>query len=89
MIRYILIAAVWCLFAQGVNGQAVIGPKFNTPCTGTTFGLVPVNGVNGDVVPPDTKYSWAAPTMPGGLTGGVAATLQSSINGTLVNSTNN
>ncbi|MCX6263131.1 MAG: gliding motility-associated C-terminal domain-containing protein [Bacteroidetes bacterium] len=88
MIRYILIAAVWCLFAQGVNGQAVIGPKFNTPCTGTTFGLVPVNGVNGDVVPANTKYSWAAPTMPAGLTGGVAATLQLSINGTLVNSTN-
>ena len=89
MIRYILIAAVCCLFAQGVNGQAVIGPKFNTPCTGTTFGLVPVNGVNGDVVPANTKYSWAAPSLPAGLTGGVSATLQSSINGTLVNSTNN
>ena len=89
MIRYILIAAVWCLFAQGVNGQNVIGPKFNTPCTGTTFGMVPVNGVNGDVVLPNTKYSWAAPTMPAGLTGGVAASLQSSINGTLVNSTSN
>ena len=87
MIRYILIAAVWCLFAQQVNGQATISPKFSTPCTGDAFGLVPVNG-NGDVVPANTKYSWAAPTMPPGLTGGVAATLQSSINGILVNSTN-
>ena len=88
MIRYILIAAVWCLFAQEVNGQAVIGPKFNTPCTGTTFFVIPTNG-NGDVVPANTRYSWAAPTMPAGLTGGVAASLQLSINGTLVNSTNN
>jgi len=88
MIRYILIAAVCCLFAQGVNGQAVIGPKFNTPCTGTTFFVIPTNG-NGDVVPANTKYSWAAPSLPAGLTGGVSATLQSSINGTLVNSTNN
>jgi len=88
MIRYILIAAVWCLFAQQVNGQqAAIGPKFSTPCTGTTFFVIPTNG-NGDVVPVNTKYSWSAPSMPAGLTGGVSATLQSSINGTLVNSTN-
>ena len=88
MIRYLLIAAVWCLFAQVVNGQAVIGPKFSTPCTGDAFSVVPVNGSNGDVVPPNTRYSWATPSLPAGLTGGVAATLQSSINGILVNSTN-
>lgn len=90
MIRYLLIAAVWCLFTQQVNGQqASISPKFNTPCTGSAFSVVPVNGVNGDVVPANTKYSWSAPVLPAGLTGAVSGTAQNSISGILVNSTNN
>ena len=90
MIRYLLIAAVWCLFAQQANGQqAVISSKFSTPCTADAFAVIPVNGVNGDVVPANTKYSWSAPSMPAGLTGGAPGINQSSINGILVNSTNN
>ena len=93
MIRYLLIAVAFCAVTVQVRAQqAVIGPKFSTPCTGTAFAVVPMSGVGSptpDQVPANTKYSWSAPTMPAGLTGGVAGSIQSSINGTLVNSTNN
>ena len=89
MIRYILIAAAWCFFAQEVNGQqAVIGNKNSRPCTGDPFVVIP-RVSDGDVVPENTKYSWSAPSMAPGLSGGVSATLQNTINGTLVNATNN
>lgn len=92
MTRFLLTAAVWCSLAFYASGQtAVIGPKFTTPCTGQFFNVLPVNGVGTppDVVPANTRYSWPAPTLPTGLTGGASGTIQNSISGTLVNSTSN
>ena len=90
MIRYLLIiAATWCLFAQQANGQAVISPKFSTPCTGIEFLVIPTTNTQiGDVVPPNTLYSWATPSPVAGITGGASGTNQLKISGTLINSTN-
>jgi gliding motility-associated-like protein len=91
MTRFLFTAAVWCSLAFYASGQAVIGPKFTTPCTGQSFTVLPSNNVGTppDVVPANTRYSWPAPTMPAGITGAVAGTTQTSISGTLFNSTNN
>jgi gliding motility-associated-like protein len=91
MTRFLFTAAVWCSLAFYASGQAVIGPKFTTPCTGQSFTVLPINNVGTppDVVPANTRYSWPAPTMPAGITGAVAGTTQTSISGTLFNSTNN
>ena len=58
-----------------------------TACSGTAFSVTPVNGVNG-VIPAGTTYSWAAPVVTGGLTGGVAGAGAANINGNLSNPTN-
>ena len=42
-------------------------------CSGGSFTSVPVEGVNG-IVPTGTTYTWAAPAVTGGLTGGAAGT---------------
>jgi isopentenyl diphosphate isomerase/L-lactate dehydrogenase-like FMN-dependent dehydrogenase len=49
---------------------------------------MPSNNPPSDVVPAGTTYSWSAPVVTGGMTGGVAASGQSSITGTLINPTN-
>jgi gliding motility-associated-like protein len=87
MTRFLLTLAVWCSLAFYASGQAVIGPKFTTPCSGQTFPVPITNGVNGDVVPTDIRYSWPAPTLPTGLTGAVSGTTQTSVSATLTNST--
>jgi hypothetical protein len=52
------------------------------------FVVTPVNGING-VVPPGSVYSWPAPVVTGGMTGGAASSGSStSITGTLTNLTN-
>lgn len=58
-----------------------------TICADISFNITPVDETNG-VVPPGTTYSWAIPVVTGELTGGAAATGQTSINGTLSNPTN-
>jgi len=50
------------------------------------FTVTPVNGVNGQV-PAGTTYSWAAPSVTGGLTGGASGSGAASITGTLTNPT--
>ena len=40
------------------------------------------------MVPPATTYSWSAPSVSGGITGGAAGTNQTSVSGTLNNPTN-
>ncbi len=49
------------------------------------FTVTPTNGING-VVPAGTTYSWPAPVVTGGITGGVASSgSPASISGTLTN----
>ena len=65
------------------NPVPLIANKTATVCGGTAFSVLPTNG--SDVVPSGTTYSWSAPTMGSNITGGVSATGQTSILGTLVN----
>jgi len=53
-------------------------------CSGTPFTVIPVNSAP-NIIPSGTTYSWVAPLVTGGLTGGVAGN-GNSITGTLVNS---
>jgi len=69
-----------------VNPKPVITNKTATICGGTSFTIIPVNGT--DIVPTGTTYSWSAPTVTGGLTGGAAGSGQTTISGTLINPTN-
>ncbi len=64
-----------------------ITEKTTQTCTGDLFEVTPTNG-GGNIVPVNTKYSWSAPVVTGGLTGGTSATAASTISGTLVNQTN-
>src|SRR5690606_35631784 len=56
-------------------------------CSGDMFDISPSNG-NGNIVPAGTTYSWSAPSVTGGLTGGTAGNNQASISQTLINPTN-
>jgi len=70
-----------------VNPKPVIANKTTTVCSGSAFSVSPTNGT--DIVPLNTTYTWTAPTVTGGITGGSAqATGQSSISQTLTNPTN-
>lgn len=68
-----------------VNAKPNISAMAAAACSANVFNVTPVNGTNG-VVPPVISYSWSAPTMPAGLTGGVAGS-GTFISGTLTNST--
>ncbi|WP_320111174.1 PKD-like domain-containing protein [Draconibacterium orientale] len=70
-----------------VDPLPAINPIPKTICSGEPFTITPEDGTNG-VVPAGTTYSWAAPTVTGGITGGQAGTDQSEISGTLTNPTN-
>jgi len=69
-----------------VNPVPVIGDKTATACSGNAFTVTPTTSGT-DVVPAGTKYSWSAPSVSGGMTGGAAGTNLSSITGTLTNPT--
>ena len=69
-----------------VNPIAVITLMTSTTCSGTMFSVTPVNVING-IVPSGTTYSWAAPTVTGGITGGISSTGNGNITGILVNPT--
>ena len=56
-------------------------------CEGGAFNVTPANGTNG-IVPAGTTYSWPAPVVTGGLTGGAPGTNAAFISGTLTNPTN-
>ncbi|MBA4300615.1 MAG: hypothetical protein C0433_11015, partial [Cyclobacterium sp.] len=72
-----------------VSPSSVITGMARTVCSGTAFSAIPVNGTDGSVLA-GTTYSWPAPVVTGGLTGGAAGTgtLATGITGTLVNPTN-
>ncbi|MDR0667185.1 MAG: PKD domain-containing protein [Prevotellaceae bacterium] len=69
-----------------VNLKPAIGNRTDTICSGGSFSIVPTHG-NGTIAPPGTTFSWPAPDCnPSGVvTGGSAATGQSAIGQTLVN----
>jgi gliding motility-associated-like protein len=74
-----------------VNPKPVIPAQAATVCSGTAFTISPVDGVPtvGTVVPPSTTYTWPAPVVTGGLTGGSAQAVgQLNISQTLTNPTN-
>ncbi|HPI68643.1 MAG TPA: hypothetical protein PL003_05415, partial [Bacteroidales bacterium] len=70
-----------------VNPWPVINNLTGSSCSATAFTITPVDVTNG-IVPDGTTYSWSAPSVTGGMTGGTAASGQAGINGTLFNSTN-
>ena len=45
-----------------VNPNALINPMTTTICSGSSFTLIPANGVNG-IVPAGTLYSWPLPVF--------------------------
>jgi gliding motility-associated-like protein len=70
-----------------VKPKPTINTITNSICTALGFEVTPTNGTNG-IVPAGTTYSWPAPTITGGLTGGVSAADAGTISGTLTNPTN-
>ncbi|MES2591461.1 MAG: PKD-like domain-containing protein [Bacteroidota bacterium] len=71
-----------------VNPLPSITNQTAVSCSGTAFTASPANGTNG-IVPAGTTYTWSAPLVTGGVTGGSAQAIpQSSISETLVNPTN-
>ncbi|TCJ13299.1 PKD domain-containing protein [Flaviaesturariibacter flavus] len=71
-----------------VNPKPVIGPKDLEICSGQNFSYTPANNAPATIVPTGTTYSWSAPVITGGLTGGAPGTAQTTIGGNLVNPTN-
>ncbi|MCA6482047.1 MAG: hypothetical protein IM540_03225, partial [Chitinophagaceae bacterium] len=67
---------------------ATINPLSVTTCSGIAFQVSPANGVNGNIVPMSTTYSWGLPSVSPGLTGGASGTNLTFISGTLTNTTN-
>lgn len=76
--------------ALTVNERPFIGNYTATACSGAAFSVVPINGAPtaSTIVPLGTAYSWPAPTVTGGLSGGFADSGQTSIAQTLTNPTN-
>ena len=70
-----------------VNPWPAVNNLTATTCSETAFTVTPVNGTNG-IVPAGTTYSWTAPSVTGGMTGGATGSGAANINGTLFNSTN-
>lgn len=71
-----------------IDPVPVISNATTTTCSGTAFSVSPANGNPvSNVVPPDTKYSWTAPVVTGGLMGGSVQTAQATISQVLTNPT--
>lgn len=60
-----------------------------TACSGNSFSVTPSNILPGNSIPVGTTYSWNAPVVTGGMTGGVSGTNMTVIGGTLINTTTN
>jgi hypothetical protein len=70
-----------------INPVAIISNQLDTYCSGFQFSKTLTTG-GSIIVPANTTYSWNAPNITGGLTGGAPGTAQTTLNGTLVNPTN-
>ena len=70
-----------------VNEEPSIADQSVTICSEETFVISPISGVPDltTVVPANTTYSWSAPIVTGGITGGTAQSGQSQISDTLIN----
>lgn len=75
--------------ALSINETPSILNNGLTVCSGESFSFSPVNGVPSaaNVVPAGTTYSWSAPIVTGGMTGGTAQSGQAVISDVLVNNT--
>jgi hypothetical protein len=70
-----------------VNPTPVVSNILIDKCTDSTFSVTPSPTLTGNLIPTGTIYSWGAPVVTGGLTGGVSGN-GISINGVLYNPTN-
>lgn len=71
-----------------VQSAAIVQNETTSVCSGTPFSITPSNTTSGNIIPAGTTYTWSTPTVTGGMTGGAAGTNQTSISGTLINTTN-
>ena len=71
-----------------INPKASITVADLNICSGTQFTFTPTDGTNGNIIPANTTYAWTTPSVTGGITGGAAASGQTSFSGTLTNPTN-
>ena len=70
-----------------VNPTPVVSNRTAIICSGSSFTVTP-SAASPNVIPSGTTYSWGAPVVTGGITGGASGTLQTTITGTLINPTN-
>ena len=78
------------------NAEIIVSPKAYIPaqtlttCSQSGFSITPVDALPNasTIVPANTVYSWSAPIVTGGITGGSSLSGQTSIFGTLINPTN-
>ncbi len=70
-----------------INPVAIINDQVDTYCSGFTFSRQLLTG-GGITVPANTTFSWNAPSVTGGITGGAPGSAETTLNGTLVNPTN-
>ncbi|MDI5897220.1 PKD-like domain-containing protein [Flavobacterium yafengii] len=73
------------LFTVNSN-PIIITSQTQTICSNTSFSITPLDG-GGNFIPTSTSYSWGVPTVTGGITGGAALANQTTITGTLINTT--
>ena len=74
-------------YVISVNPTPVLTIQSTSACSGSAFSVSPVNG-GSIILPTSTTYSWTAPNVTGGITGGSALSAQSSISQTLSNPQN-
>ena len=71
-----------------INPKASITVADLNTCSGIAFSFTPTDGTNGNIIPANTTFAWSIPTVTGGVTGGAAASAQTSFSGNLTNPTN-
>ena len=69
-----------------VNPKPTVTAQAVAICSGTAFSVAPSNG-SGNIVPTGTTYSWSAPAAITGISGLASGSAQTTIAGTLSNST--
>lgn len=70
-----------------VNPTPSVAAQAASICSGAAFSVAPTNG-SGNIVPTGTTYSWSAPAAITGISGLASGTAQTTIGGSLTNSTN-
>lgn len=70
-----------------VNPKPSISAKTVPACSNELFTTIITNGVNSDIVPNGTTYTWSAPIVTGNMTGGAAGNAATSVSGNLSNPT--